>query len=77
MGLGLGSVKRNVHDYSQNTSKLYVQSGKFSAEGSEHPQAMFKLSFGTTKMPAYANEIFVFLFVAKNMRMFTALISFI
>ena len=35
-------------------------------DGSEYPQTVLKLSFGTTKMAAYANKIFIRLFVTKQ-----------
>ena len=49
----------------------------FSAEGSERPHTILKLPFGTTKVAAYANKIYVCLVVATTMRMFTVLILFI
>ena len=60
---GLRSVNREVRSYSQNNSK--------------YPQTIRMLSFGTTKVAVYANNIFVCLFVSKTEKMFTALIVFI
>ena len=37
---------------------------------------LLSLTFGTTKMAAYANKLSVGLFIAKNMEMFTALILY-
>ena len=46
-------------------------------EGSEYHQTILKLSFGTTKMVADANKIFVCLFLTKSMEVFTGLILYI
>ena len=39
---------------------------KFSAEGSEYPKTVLKLSFGTIKMVAYVNNIYLCLSVTKK-----------
>ena len=44
---------------------------RFLVEGSENHKTNLKRSFGTAKMTAYANKIYIFLFVTKNMGKFT------
>ena len=46
------------------------------ADSSEYPRNILKLSFGITQMAAYANNLYVYVFV-KNMEMFTGLILYI
>ena len=42
-------------------------------DGSEYPQTILKLSFGTTKTAAYANEILVCLLITKSIELITGL----
>ena len=49
-----------------NYSKLHVHWHQFSADYSEYPETILKVSFGPTKMTAYANKIFVRLFIRKK-----------
>ena len=51
---------------------VYLNMRVFVMFGSEHPQTILKLSFGTAKMSAYANKVHISLFVTKNIGMFIA-----
>ena len=46
-------------------------------DGSEYPQSILKLPFGTTKMADYANKFFSVFMRNKNMKMFTGLILYL
>ena len=70
---------RSVRAYSQTKANFPFSCDSFLwrlANGSEYPQTVLKLSFGITKMVAYANKVYVYLFVTKNIRKFIALILF-
>ena len=66
---GLRSDDRGVRDHSQTKADIEFSCEFSVPDGSEtcseYPRAILKLSFGTTKMAAYANTCFVCSFVTK------------
>ena len=71
---------RSVRSYSQTKANFPFICDSFRRmleNGSEYPQTILKLSFCITKMVAYANKVYVYLFITKTLRMFIGLILFI